>query len=114
MIKIKSFPYEYLSDKECIEQFKQKDKEFQNKVIDWAKTRLVQIKSKNEDTTSYSLKHYCEETIGEYVHNDDMKAGMIICGFKSFNADGLNQIYNISKKSVKEAQRESYEIRDNR
>ena len=99
----------YLDDAECLEQFKQKDAEYQKKVMQWAESRLVKMKTKNNSVTSYNLKHICEKTIEQYVHNDDMKAAMILCGFTSFNKNDLNQFYNITKKSVKEARQEARE-----
>lgn len=99
----------HLDDAECLEQFKQKDAEYQHKVIEWAATRLVKMKTKNDSVSSYNLKHICEKTIDQYVHNDDMKAAMILCGFTSFNKNDLNQFYNITKKSVKEARQEARE-----
>lgn len=100
----------HLDDSECVEQFKKKDAEFQEKVIQWAESRLVKMKTKNPRVTSYGLKHICENAIGQYVHNDEMKAAMILCGFTSFNKNELNQFYNITKKSVKEARQEAREF----
>ena len=97
----------YFDDNECLQQFKRKDADYQNEVMHWAETRLVKMKTKNDSISSYNLKHICEKTIEQYVHNDDMKAAMILCGFTSFNKNDLNQFYNITKKSVKEARQEA-------
>lgn len=101
----------HLDDAECLEQFKQKDAEYQQKVIEWAENRLVKMKAKNGFVTSYGLKHICEKTIGQYVSNDYMKAALILCGFTSYDKNKLNQCYNITKRSVKEAHAEAREIR---
>ena len=104
----------HLDDAECLEQFKQKDAEFQQKVFEWAESRLVKMKTKHTCVTSYGLKHICEKTIGQYVSNDDMKAAMILCGFTSYDKNKLNQFYNVTKRSVKAAHAEAREIRRNR
>jgi hypothetical protein len=39
-----------------------------------------------------------------------MKAALLLCGFTSFNKNELNQFYNITKKSVKEARQEAREF----
>lgn len=104
----------HLDDAECLEQFKKKDAEFQEKVIQWAESRLVKMKTKTTCVTSYGLKHICEKTIGQYVSNDDMKAAMILCGFTSYDKNKLNQFYNVTKRSVKAAHAEAREIRRSR
>lgn len=97
----------HYNDAECVERFKRNDEEYQNKIVHWAETRLMKTNGKNNSYSSYNLKHICEKTIDQYVSNDDMKAAMIICGFTSFNENGLNQFYNITKISAKVADSEA-------
>lgn len=100
----------HYDDRECLERFRQKDSVYQEKILHWAETRLEKMKTKNDNVSSYGLKHICEKAIEQYVSNDDMKAAMELCGFTSFNKHELNQYYNITKRSIKEARKEAREI----
>ncbi len=69
-------------------------------LCDWIKNNLIPIKSFNDNSNSYVLKHIFEKTdIGFYVDNDDFKTAMTDCGFSVKNPDATNWVFNISKKS---------------
>ena len=62
----------------------------------WCETSLTKVKNINHKApSSYGLKHMCENSIGKYVSNDEMKEVMHELGFKHTNE--LNEDYNISK-----------------
>lgn len=69
------------------------------KMIDlWIENALSKTKNVNKNaSSSYGLKHFCEESIGVYVSNDEMKNAMIDFGFIS-DKKGVNWHFNISKK----------------
>lgn len=61
----------------------------------WAELALTRTKVINKKApSSYGLKHYCEDAIGEYVSNEDIKDVMFELGFISNNK--YNPSYNIS------------------
>jgi len=95
----------YRDENECIQQFKAKDAGFQNRVMDWVQSNLVKQEKQNWKMHSGWLKQICQDTIGEYVSSDDIKAVMMLCGFTTKDGDELYPHYNITKKSVENAQR---------
>lgn len=61
----------------------------------WCETALTKTKYVNRKApSSYGLKHMCENSIGEYVSNDEMKEVMRELGFKCIS-NGTNEDYNI-------------------
>jgi hypothetical protein len=63
----------------------------------WCSLALIRTKKVNNfANSSYGLKHKCEDSIGVYVSNQELKEVMIELGFKA-KCDGINCYYNISK-----------------
>jgi hypothetical protein len=63
----------------------------------WCSLALIRTKKVNQfANSSYGLKHKCEDSIGVYVSNEEMKEVMNELGFQS-KCDGINCYYNISK-----------------
>lgn len=62
----------------------------------WCEIALLRTKKINyQASSSYGLKHYCEDSIGEYVSNTEIKQVMDELGFIKNN--DVNPVYNISK-----------------
>lgn len=65
----------------------------------WVDNALVKTKILNSiSPSSYGLKHLCEESIGVYVSNEEIKAAMISKGFMVDDCNNLNWHFNISVK----------------
>ena len=66
-------------------------------IKNWIKHALTVTKSINKNaSSSYGLKHICEESIGCYVSNDEIIDAMIDLGFK-YSSNHINYHFNISK-----------------
>ena len=64
----------------------------------WAEAALTKTKCINQRaSSSYGLKHYCEESIGEYVSNQEMIDVLTELGFNKKRYVGPNYVFNISK-----------------
>lgn len=64
----------------------------------WIDNALTKTKKINKiASSSYGLKHICEESIGMYVSNDEIKESMIEKGFLA-DKKNLNWSFNISSK----------------
>lgn len=64
----------------------------------WCELALVRTKNINtKASSSYGLKHYCEESIGIYVSNQEIIEIMEKLGFIKQRCNGLNYQFNISK-----------------
>lgn len=80
----------------------------------WVKNALTKTKNVNQNaSSSYGLKHYCEDSIGEYVSNDEMKEVMKELGFISKTENNINELYNISKRINRVIFLKSYGIEKN-
>jgi hypothetical protein len=63
----------------------------------WCELALTKTKNINPKTSSsYGLKHCCEESIGLYVSNQEIIETMEELGFMK-KSDGVNCKFNISK-----------------
>lgn len=88
--------------------------EEQETLLEWTK-QLKKIKSFNNRNTSYGIKHLFEGSgNGFYIYNGAMKGAMLLSGFKVDDIGELNWVFNVSKKSIKEKQKESIEERQKR
>lgn len=66
----------------------------------WIELSLFPIRKINKKTpTSYGLKQLCEQSIGDYVSNDEFKDVMSEVGYTGTNE--INPYYNISSKIKK-------------
>lgn len=75
--------------------------EKQEQLILWC-SNFKPIKSFNQKHSSYGLKHLFEQSEhGFYITNGQLKAALIMTGFKIENIDLLNWHFNISENSVK-------------
>lgn len=75
-------------------------KEEQEVLLDWIKEGLIRTKNPTDVMSSYGLKHRVEEqTSIPYLHNNQLKDAMLICGFKVKDMTELNWYFNISEKS---------------
>jgi hypothetical protein len=65
----------------------------------WCELALTRTKNVNTKTsTSYGLKHICEDAIGDYVSNEEMIDVLTELGFKKKKvSDSPNYHFNISK-----------------
>jgi hypothetical protein len=64
----------------------------------WAEAALTKTKCINQRAaSSYGLKHYGEESIGEYVSNQEMIDILTELGFDKKRYAGPNYLFNISK-----------------
>ena len=64
----------------------------------WVENALTRTKNVNQRAaSSYGLKHYCEESIGEYVSNQEMIDILTELGFDKKRYAGPNYVFNISK-----------------
>ena len=97
-------------DEEVVELDKRKEKlledtgEFE-KTVEWLK-QIKKIKSLNRSISSYGLKHIVEKDIG-YITNGTLIAAAVHSGFyhKSCQLGGLNAFFNMSNRSINEADR---------
>jgi len=63
----------------------------------WCLLALTKRKTINNNaSSSYGLKHLCEDAIGIYVHNEEIKTAMKELGFKSRLWNTVNESYNIT------------------
>lgn len=69
-------------------------KDYIKKWIENALTKTVKVNPNS--STSYGLKHYCEQSIGYYVSNEEMKENMKELGFLFEKCNRVNEYYNIS------------------
>jgi hypothetical protein len=84
------------------EAFLRMPEERQEELVQLIQTYLRPIKTINENTSSYGLKHLFEEMMGGYVGNGELKGAMIVCGFNvKARRSEINHHYNISSKDVK-------------
>lgn len=77
------------------------EKEHQLFIIKWIEENLTHnlIKTINRRHTSYGLKHMCENDLGFYVSNYDIKYNMAMLGIQCKNFNGsINYYYPISLK----------------
>lgn len=66
-------------------------------IKEWVENALTRTQNVNPKAPgSYGLKHYCENSIGVYVSNQDIIDVMTELGFKK-TTDGINFDFNISK-----------------
>lgn len=64
----------------------------------WCELALKEVKNINNSApSSYGLKHYCEDSIGEYVSNKEIIEIMEELGYNSKKYYKINYNYNISK-----------------
>ena len=64
----------------------------------WCELALVRTKNINtRASSSYGLKHYCEQSIGVYVSNQEIIEVMEELGFIKQRCDCVNYQFNISK-----------------
>lgn len=64
----------------------------------WCELALKEVNNINHSApSSYGLKHYCEDSIGEYVSNKEIIEVMEELGYKSKIYYSWNRSYNISK-----------------
>lgn len=80
------------------------EKEHQPLIKKWIEDNLIPnlIKTINRRRTSYGLKHMCENDLGFYVSNYDIKYHMAMLGVEGKNYDGsINYCYPISQKWFK-------------
>ena len=64
----------------------------------WCELALVRTKNINtRASSSYGLKHYCEQSIGVYVSNQEIIEVMEELGFIKQRCNGVNYQFNISK-----------------
>ena len=49
----------------------------------------------NQKQSSYGLKHKLERKLGRYVHNGELIAAMVLCGYSYKIIDGLNCVFNM-------------------
>lgn len=64
----------------------------------WCELALTEVKNINNSApSSYGLKHYCEDSIGEYVSNKEIIEVMVELGYNSKKYYNINYSYNISK-----------------
>ena len=69
-------------------------------IIKWIQLALTPVQRVQSNApSSYGLKHYCENAIGEYVSNQEMIDCMNELGFESkrHGSNSPNYDYNISK-----------------
>lgn len=63
----------------------------------WCELALKEVKNINHSApSSYGLKHYCENSIGIYVSNNEIIEVMKELGYKSRIFYNINHSYNIS------------------
>lgn len=75
-------------------------KEQQLELLKWVYQGFVKTKNPTDVMSSYGLKHRVEEqTSIPYLHNNQIKDAMLICGFKVKDMNELNWYFNISKTS---------------
>lgn len=109
----------YFRDPEKIEQylkcdsplaFLDLDTDKQEVLLDWCLS-LNKIKSFNNGRSCYGMKHVFGNTEnGFYVYSGAMKGAMIIAGFDVKNENELNWSFNVSKKSLKQVEKENREL----
>jgi hypothetical protein len=64
----------------------------------WCELALKEVKNINTSApSSYGLKHYCEDSIGTYVSNEEIIEVMNELGYNSRSFHRINCHYNISK-----------------
>jgi hypothetical protein len=64
----------------------------------WCELALKEVNNINQSApSSYGLKHYCEDSIGEYVSNNEIIEVMEELGYNSKKYYNINYNYNISK-----------------
>jgi hypothetical protein len=64
----------------------------------WCELALKEVNNINQSApSSYGLKHYCEDSIGEYVSNNEIIQVMEELGYNSKKYYNINYNYNISK-----------------
>lgn len=74
--------------------------EKKEKIKKWIELALTPVKNiQSNAPSSYGLKHYCEDAIGEYVHNNEIIECMNELGFKRkrHSLNSPNYDFNISK-----------------
>jgi len=71
----------------------------QTKLLEWIKANIKPRKTVNDLHSSYGLKHIYERNTNIYVDNGTFKGAMQQAGFKPHNANDLNWIFCLSKKS---------------
>jgi hypothetical protein len=65
-------------------------------VCQWVRSELHHIRTINNGRSSYTLKHICENAIGEYVSNGLLIAAMLACGFAWASNGTPNLFFSVS------------------
>ena len=76
------------------------------KICNWINDNLVQAKKFNHIHSSYNLKHWCEDTIDEYVSNDEMKECMLKMGYEPYDKTQINWHFKLPHKLCRELREE--------
>lgn len=79
--------------------FEDLSKNKQDRAVQWCKDAFIEIKSINQDTDSYALKHIYESCGLGYIGNGAFKGAMLKAGFRCQDESELNWEFNISAKS---------------
>jgi hypothetical protein len=83
------------------EEFDDLPREKQDAIISWVEGNIPQRKTINHKISSYGLKHICEQAVGFYVSNGEMKGAMLKAGFVAGNRRRINWSFNISQKFLR-------------
>lgn len=84
--------------KKVINEFKQLTEQEQKYLLAFIEASYRQRATRNNDCTSYGLKHEFERwALGFYVTNDQFKGAMLKSGYKVYNQHDTNWNFNIAK-----------------
>lgn len=85
----------------CYESESSTEPENQKKIQEWLESNL--IKTLNKKHTSYGIKHACENKLGFYVSNYDIKYNMAMLGIegRAVEINCINYHYPISENAFK-------------